>query len=511
VDYQFIDCKVCKEIGGKTKIKVHVSNTRDFKCPQCASIYNASGELIKHAKQIHKELNEEHIKELDEEEKIYNEETLETSTEIPEDFELNNEFKKYFKEMENTLNNIFITGKAGTGKSTLLHYFKLNSQKNFVALAPTGVAAIKIKGETLHSFFRLPIKTPILKRDIKRLPRSRFGGNREIVKNLDTLIIDEASMVRADILDAIDYSLRINRSKMSIPFGGVQIILFGDLYQLPPVITSEERGAFQKEYKGVGDAGYFFNSNIIKKEKIDFKKNELLTVYRQSEKEFIDFLDRVRTENVSDKDIEYINKRVKNPENEDNIIILTATNKRASEINLEKLNKIKSKTYKYVAEITGNFSEKQFPTDETLELKKDAQIMMIYNEKGKWVNGSIGKIVFIDEDNLKVKINKKTYDVDKKKWEKKKYYLDDENKIKEKVIGTFYQYPIKIAWAITIHKSQGQNLKKVIIDLDTGAFATGQLYVALSRCTIYKGIYLKTPIIRNDVKCDYRIAEYLNN
>ena len=511
VEYKFIDCKVCKEIGGKTKIKVHVSNTRDFKCPQCASIYNASGELIKHAKQILNEITNEHIKELDEEEKIYNEETLETSTEIPEDFELNNEFKKYFKEMENTLNNIFITGKAGTGKSTLLHYFKLNSQKNFVALAPTGVAAIKIKGETLHSFFRLPIKTPILKRDIKRLPSSRFGGNREIVKNLDILIIDEASMVRADVLDAIDYSLRINRSKMSIPFGGVQIILFGDLYQLPPVITSEETGAFQKEYKGVGDAGYFFNSNIIKKEKIDFKKNELLTVYRQSEKEFIDFLDRVRTENVSDKDIEYINKRVKNPENEDDLIILTVTNKRASEINLKKLNKIKSKTCKYVAEITGNFSEKQFPTDETLELKKDAQIMMIYNEKGKWVNGSIGKIVFIDEDNIKVKINKETYNVDKKKWEKKKYYLDNANKIKEKVIGTFYQYPIKIAWAITIHKSQGQNLKKVIIDLDTGAFATGQLYVALSRCTIYKGIYLRTPIIRNDVKCDYRIAEYLNN
>ena len=191
--------------------------------------------------------------------------------------------------------------------------------------------------------------------------------------------------------------------------------------------------------------------------------------------------------------------------------ILTATNKRASEINLEKLNKIKSKTYKYVAEITGNFSEKQFPTDETLELKKDAQIMMIYNEKGKWVNGSIGKIVFIDEDNIKVKINKKTYNVDKKKWEKKKYYLDDENKIKEKVIGTFYQYPIKIAWAITIHKSQGQNFKKVIIDLDTGAFATGQLYVALSRCTTFKGIYLRSPLIRDDVKCDYRINEYLNN
>ena len=138
-------------------------------------------------------------------------------------------------------------------------------------------------------------------------------------------------------------------------------------------------------------------------------------------------------------------------------------------------------------------------------------LIIIYNKKGKWVNGSIGKIVFIDEDNLKVKINKKTYDVDKKKWEKKKHYLDDANKIKEKVIGTFYQYPIKIAWAITIHKSQGQNLKKVIIDLDTGAFATGQLYVALSRCTIYKGIYLRTPIIRNDVKCDYRITEYLNN
>ena len=412
--------------------------------------------------------------------------------------------------MENTLNNIFITGKAGTGKSTLLHYFKLNSQKNFVALAPTGVAAIKIKGETLHSFFRLPIKTPILKRDIKRLPSSRFGGNREIVKNLDTLIIDEASMVRADILDAIDYSLRINRFKMSIPFGGVQIILFGDLYQLPPVITSEETGAFQKEYKGVGDAGYFFNSNIIKKEKIDFKKNELIIIYRQTESEFINFLNRVRTNDVNDKDIEYINERVKSPKNEDGIITLTATNKRASEINLEKLNQIKSKTYKYVAEITGNFSEKQFPTDETLELKKDAQIMMIYNEKGKWVNGSIGKIASLTQDSIKVNILGETYDVDKVKWEKKKYYLD-KRKIKEKVTGTFYQYPIKVAWAITIHKSQGQNFKKVIIDLDTGAFATGQLYVALSRCTTFKGIYLRSPLIRDDVKCDYRINEYLNN
>ena len=493
-------CQTCS-----VSIRLPSDNTRDFRCPECKTKYNSNGNLI-----IEDDVD---IYKYDET-SSNNEESstvpLETSTEIPEDFKYNDEFKKYFEEMENTSNNIFITGKAGTGKSTLLQYFKENSQKKYVALAPTGVAAIKIKGETLHSFFLLPPKTPILKKNIKRLRSSRFGGRKEIVKSLETIVIDEASMVRADILDAIDYSLRINRSKMKIPFGGVQIILFGDLYQLPPVITSEETSEFQKEYIGVGDSGYFFNSNIVRKEKIDFKKNELIIIYRQTESEFINFLNRVRTNDVNDKDIEYINERVKSPKNEDGIITLTATNKRASEINLKKLNQIKSKTYKYKAEVTGNFSEKQFPTNKDLELKKDAQIMMVYNEKGKWVNGSIGKIVSLTEDSIKVNILGETYDVDKVKWEKKKYYLD-KRKIKEKVTGTFYQYPIKVAWAITIHKSQGQNFKKVIIDLDTGAFATGQLYVALSRCTTFKGIYLRSPLIRDDVKCDYRINEYLNN
>ena len=493
-------CQTCS-----VSIRLSSDNTRDFRCPECKTKYNSNGNLI-----IEDDVD---IYKYDET-SSNNEESstvpLETSTEIPEDFKYNDEFKKYFEEMENTSNNIFITGKAGTGKSTLLQYFKENSQKKYVALAPTGVAAIKIKGETLHSFFLLPPKTPILKKNIKRLRSSRFGGRKEIVKSLETIVIDEASMVRADILDAIDYSLRINRSKMKIPFGGVQIILFGDLYQLPPVITSEETGEFQKEYKGVGDSGYFFNSNIVRKEKIDIKKNELIIIYRQTESEFINFLNRVRTNDVNDKDIEYINERVKSPKNEDGIITLTATNKRASEINLEKLNQIKSKTYKYKAEVTGNFSEKQFPTNKDLELKKDAQIMMVYNEKGKWVNGSIGKIASLTQDSIKVNILGETYDVDKVKWEKKKYYLD-KKKIKEKVTGTFYQYPIKVAWAITIHKSQGQNFKKVIIDLDTGAFATGQLYVALSRCTTFKGIYLRSPLIRDDVRCDYRINEYLNN
>jgi DNA replication protein DnaC len=243
-------------------IRLPSDNTRDFRCPECKTKYNSNGNLI-----IEDDVD---IYKYDET-SSNNEESstvpLETSTEIPEDFKYNEEFKKYFEEMENTSNNIFITGKAGTGKSTLLQYFKENSQKKYVALAPTGVAAIKIKGETLHSFFLLPPKTPILKKNIKRLRSSRFGGRKEIVKSLETIVIDEASMVRADILDAIDYSLRINRSKMKIPFGGVQIILFGDLYQLPPVITSEEIGEFQKEYKGVGDSGYFFQLKYCKKRK----------------------------------------------------------------------------------------------------------------------------------------------------------------------------------------------------------------------------------------------------
>ena len=311
-------CQTCS-----VSIRLPSDNTRDFRCPECKTKYNSNGNLI-----IEDDVD---IYKYDET-SSNNEESstvpLETSTEIPEDFKYNEEFKKYFEEMENTSNNIFITGKAGTGKSTLLQYFKENSQKKYVALAPTGVAAIKIKGETLHSFFLLPPKTPILKKNIKRLRSSRFGGRKEIVKSLETIVIDEASMVRADILDAIDYSLRINRSKMKMPFGGVQIILFGDLYQLPPVITSEETGEFQKEYKGVGDSGYFFNSNIVRKEKIDFKKNELIIIYRQTESEFINFLNRVRTNDVNDKDIEYINERVKSPKNEDGIITLTATNKK---------------------------------------------------------------------------------------------------------------------------------------------------------------------------------------
>ena len=425
--------------------------------------------------------------------------SIETETKLPLDFERNKEFTKIYEDMENTSYNLFITGKAGTGKSTLLQYFKENTKKDYVVLAPTGVSAIKIGGETIHSFFQIPPGKIVQKKDLRKC-----WHNKEVFKKVRTILIDEASMIRADIMDAIDYSLRLNKHRMNVPFGGTQIILIADLYQLPPIVAEEEQEVFNELYPS---GPFFFNSNVIINE-TGFRKYELSTIYRQTENDLINFLNKIRSDNITVEDLEFINQRVEEVSPGNDIITLTPHNAEADIINTELLNKISSKSYIYKGEVDRKFGN-YFPTSSDLELKEGAQIMMIKNEPGKWVNGTIGKIESLSENEIKVNLNGKIHVVEKVKWEKKKF-KSDKGEVKDKVVGSFKQYPIKIAWAITIHKSQGQTFDKFIVDMSTGAFAHGQTYVALSRATNFKGIYLKSPIQLSDIKFDKRILNFID-
>ena len=425
--------------------------------------------------------------------------SIETETKLPTNFERNKEFTKIYEDMENTSYNLFITGKAGTGKSTLLQYFKENTKKDYVVLAPTGVSAIKIGGETIHSFFQIPPGKIVQKKDLRKC-----WHNKEVFKKVRTILIDEASMIRADIMDAIDYSLRLNKYRMNVPFGGTQIILIADLYQLPPIVAEEEQEVFNELYPS---GPFFFNSNVITNE-TGFRKYELSTIYRQTENDLINFLNKIRSDNITVEDLEFINQRVEEVSPGNDIITLTPHNAEADIINTELLNKISSKSYIYKGEVDRKFGN-YFPTSSDLELKEGAQIMMIKNEPGKWVNGTIGKIESLSENEIKVNLNGKIHVVEKVKWEKKKF-KSDKGEVKDTIIGSFKQYPIKIAWAITIHKSQGQTFDKFIVDMSTGAFAHGQTYVALSRATNFKGIYLKSPIQLSDIKFDKRILNFID-
>ncbi|MCQ9208029.1 MAG: DEAD/DEAH box helicase [Omnitrophica bacterium] len=426
---------------------------------------------------------------------------LETKTEIPDDFEFNEEFQRAFNLMENTKEHIFITGKAGTGKSTLLQYFRTETKKSIAVLAPTGVAAIKIRGQTIHSFFKFPPRF-IQKDHIRRL------RNKELLQKIDTIIIDEMSMLRADLLDGIDYALRINRGQHDLPFGGVQIILFGDLFQLPPVVDRDIRGVIQKLYK----SPYFFSANVIKE--INLKYVELHKIYRQKDENFIRLLNKIRVKQVDESDLKYLNERVNpNVTHESGVVTLTTTNSDANTINESCLAKITHKEFRYNAHICGKFDETSYPAEVCLTLKKGAQVILIKNDRDKrWVNGTIAEIADLSETHIEVRIEDNICKVPKVSWEKIEYiYNPIEEKIKEKVIGSFEQYPIKLAWAITIHKSQGQTFKDIIIDMGYGAFTHGQTYVALSRCTSLEGIILKRAIIYSDIIFDNRVYEFSNS
>jgi len=418
---------------------------------------------------------------------------------LPDDFELSEEFETIIDQLENTKEHFYITGKAGSGKSTLLAYFRSITKKNTAVLAPTGVAAIRVQGQTIHSFFGFPPKV-IQTRHIKKARQV------EVLQNLETLIIDEISMVRADVMDAIDYSLRVHRKKLTQPFGGVQVIVFGDLFQLPPVVNMDESPLLERLYPR---GHFFFHSNIF----LDahFKTFELQSMYRQTDERFIYLLNAVRDGSITTTQLESLNQTIIHRlQMEEGKIILTTTNARASAINQQYLKQLDQEEFSYKAQATGQFYKELFPTDEVLKLKKGAQVIMIKNDSEKrWVNGSIGTIHDIAQKMIKVKINNKIYEVKKEKWDRIQYtYDDDHHEVLEEITGSFKQFPMRLAWAITIHKSQGQTFEKVIIDMSLGSFAPGQLYVALSRCISLEGIELIRPIKKSDIIVNHQLIGF---
>ncbi len=420
---------------------------------------------------------------------------------IPSDFELTREFSTAFDMLEHTKRHYYVTGNAGTGKSTLLYYFKEKTQKKTVVVAPTGIAAVNIGGSTIHSFFRFPTRL-ITQEDVKKI-----RGKADLFIALETLIIDEVSMVRADMMDAIDASLRLNRNRPYDPFGGVQLVLFGDLFQLPPVVEQDLGDYFEDNYA----TPYFFSAKVFNE--IRLQKIELQHVFRQTDPEFIHLLNKVRNKEIEQSDLEKINKRY-NPSlkfnSHDLAITLTSTNTLASAINLQRLSALQSQEYSFDAVIEGDFDDKSQPTDKKLKLRKGAQVMMVRNDPNKrWVNGTLGVIEHISNDTIKVSFGNIVHTIEQTSWEKSIYEYDRTYRsIESVVIGSFRQYPIKLAWAITIHKSQGKTFDNVIINLGYGAFAHGQAYVALSRCRSYEGIYLNAPLKYSDIILDPRVRDF---
>lgn len=424
--------------------------------------------------------------------------------------EITEEFEKAFALCENTNRNVLITGKAGSGKSTFLNFFRNKTKKSVTFLAPTGVAAINIKGQTIHSFFNFkPDITPHNVKDIK--PK-----NSQIYKRIDAIVIDEISMVRADLLDSIDKFLRLHRKNKNSVFGGLQMIFIGDLYQLPPVVTFREKEIFREFY----NSPYFFDSFAFIESEFEFVEFE--KIYRQTDEKFIKILNSIRNGSITEDEIEILNKRVMpdfSIENEDFYIFLTTTNKMAEIVNNDRLSKIGGRTFTYHGIVEGEFKESDLPTSEKLILKVGAQVMLLNNDSfGRWINGDIGRIVDVETrrgepDIIFVELkNGSIVEVGPFKWEMYEFIYDSKGKrILTELVGQFIQYPIKLAWAITIHKSQGLTFDKVFIDLGKGTFTHGQLYVALSRCRSLEGVVLKRPVNRRHILLDRRIIKFLTD
>lgn len=515
-------------------------------------------------------------------------------TELPKNFYESKNFKELRLNLENSNQSYFLTGKAGTGKSTFVEYFRINTKKNVMILAYTGIVSIKCRGRTIHSFFGFPHR--LLKgKDCKKL------SNQNFIKSLNTLIIDEVSMVNPNLMDAIDKSLKVNREN-DLPFGGVQMLFVGDVFQLSPVAKNREKEYLEKIYP---EGNFFFNSKWFKI--LDPKRIEFERIFRQKDIDFIQNLENVRRNQISDKVLDFFNQRVidlkkekikdsisfqekinqikfiypitfknwnekdekntgetmqeiKNKylnaykkwtdeedqnlkrllkekkciyeiseffkrkptavcsriitlsENNNNksrgLILLAPTNRRTYQINHEELNKIKSPEFSYIGKVTGSFKTSDMMSERNLKLKVGAQVMLTKNDmNNRWVNGTIGFIEKLEKDKIFVKIGKKVFQVDKVKWEKFDYFVK-EKKFEPKVIGTFEQYPIRLAWAATIHKCQGQTFEKAIIDFDSGSFAHGMTYVALSRVKSIEGLNLVRPIKSSDIKFDKRIYQF---
>ena len=420
------------------------------------------------------------------------------------------QFEKTLKLLENTDRSLFITGRAGTGKSTLLNYFRQTTKKKLIVLAPTGVAALNVQGQTIHSFFSF--RPDITPEKVKRLHPSK----QKLIRSLDAIIIDEISMVRADLLDCVDLALRLNRDFENLPFGGLQMILIGDLYQLPPVVTPREEKVFSLHY----ESPYFFSANVFRDKNFRLEYVELDKVFRQKDQAFLELLNAIRNRSISEEQLARLNARYLpdfQPEEDEFYLTLTSTNEAADAINQEKLAHLPGQTRYYQGEIEGEFEEAYLPTSEVLALKEGAQVMLLTNDPyGRWVNGSIGRIEEIIKPETGAEVvmvrlsSGELVDILPHQWEIFHFELDQKkNKIISRVVGTFNQYPLRLSWAVTIHKSQGKTFDRVVVDIGRGTFAHGQVYVALSRCTSFEGLVLKKPIKKGHILMDYRVVRFL--
>lgn len=420
--------------------------------------------------------------------------------------ELSRDFEQALHLIEDEGRNVFVTGRAGTGKSTLLQLFRRTTRKKVAVVAPTGIAALNVGGQTIHSFFGFPAK-PLTKQELKK------RRDRKLYKNLEVLVIDEISMVRADLLDNIDHFLRLNR-EVPAPFGGLQVVFFGDVFQLPPVVANDiEAMRFQLEYQ----SPYFFSAHVFDDPLFSIDMMELNKVYRQDNRNFLRLLEAVRLNRVDYDDLDDLNSRyLPQFEAEDYYITLSARNATVDRINDAELSRIPLEEQVYPAKISGQFNPRLYPADPLMKLKLGAQVMFVKNDPDRrFVNGTIGKIVGMGKDAVTVQVegpdgSPQKIEASPVEWEILKYKPSekDPSAIETEVLGTFAQLPLRLAWAITIHKSQGKTFDKVIIDMGRGAFEHGQTYVALSRCRSLGGIVLKQKLRHQDILTDQRVVEF---
>jgi len=422
--------------------------------------------------------------------------------------DINEQFRRALEIMEDTDRNVFVTGRAGTGKSTLLEYFRNTTKKKVVVLAPTGVAALNVKGQTIHSFFRF--KPGITPDRVKKLRSS--NDNESVYRKLDAIVIDEISMVRADLLDCVDRFLRLNGPEADKPFGGIQMAFIGDLYQLPPVVTGGEKAVFQSLY----ETPYFYGAQVF--DSFDMEFVELEKIYRQHDEQFITLLNGIRNNSITEEDLKLLNRRYQpefEPSPDDFYVYLTTTNRLAEEINSQRLAGLKGRLYTFTGSIEGDFGQEYLATKIDLQCKVGAQVMMLNNDtEGRWVNGSIGKITGITQNRKGEEViiaelaDGDEVEITPFTWEIFRFFVEAGG-LQSETIGTFTQYPLMLAWAVTIHKGQGKTFDRVIIDIGRGTFAHGQMYVALSRGTTLDGIVLKKLALKKHIWTNYQVMDFL--